>query len=86
MVDTLDMTGRKDPVEQAITGGRSLWDDAKRRLFNNKAAVVSMWVLGLIEPAAAKASAMRIGGVLGICLVAALAMVAVFSIGGRQSG
>jgi hypothetical protein len=45
-----------------------------------------MWVLGLIEPAAAKASAMRIGGVLGICLVAALAMVAVFSIGGRKSG
>lgn len=44
-----------------------------------------MWVLGLIEPAAAKASAMRIGGVLGICLVAALAMVAVFSIGGRKS-
>ena len=48
MVDTLDMTGRKDPVEQAIAGGRSLWDDAKRRLFNNKAAVVSMWVLGVM--------------------------------------
>lgn len=44
-----------------------------------------MWVLGLIEPAAAKASAMRIGGVLGICLVAALAMAVVFSIGGRKS-
>ena len=48
MVDTLDMTGRKDPVEQALAGGRSLWDDAKRRLFNNKAAVVSMWVLGIL--------------------------------------
>ncbi|WP_300379264.1 ABC transporter permease [Henriciella sp.] len=48
MVDTLDMTGRKDPVEQALAGGRSLWDDAKRRLFNNKAAVISMWVLGVL--------------------------------------
>lgn len=48
MVDTLDMTGRKDPVEQALAGGRSLWDDARRRLFNNKAAVVSMWVLGIL--------------------------------------
>ena len=48
MVDTLDMTGRKDPVEQALAGGRSLWDDAKRRLFNNKAAVVSMWVLAIL--------------------------------------
>lgn len=48
MVDTLDMTGRKDPVEQALAGGRSLWDDARRRLFNNKAAVVSMWVLGVM--------------------------------------
>ena len=43
-----------------------------------------MWVLGLIDPAAAKTSAMRIGGVLGICLVAALAMVAVFSIGASK--
>ena len=48
MVDTLDMTGRKDPVEQALMGGRSLWDDAKRRLFNNKAAVISMWVLAVL--------------------------------------
>jgi len=43
-----------------------------------------MWGLGLIDPAAAKTSAMRIGGVLGICLVAALAMVAVFSIGASK--
>jgi len=48
MVDTLDMTGRKDPVETALAGGRSLWDDAKRRLMNNKAAVISMWVLGVL--------------------------------------
>lgn len=49
------------------------------------AAIGSMWVLGLIDPAAAKTSALRIGGVLGICLVTALAMAAVFSIGGRRS-
>ncbi len=48
MVDTLDMTGRKEPVEQALACGRSLWDDARRRLFNNKAAVFSMWVLGIL--------------------------------------
>ena len=34
MVDTLDMTGRKDPVEKALAGGRSLWDDARRRLLS----------------------------------------------------
>ena len=28
--------------------GRSLWVDARRRLFRNKAAVVSMIVLGII--------------------------------------
>lgn len=49
------------------------------------ATIGTMWVLGLIDPAAAKTSAYRIGGVLGICLVAALAMVAVFSIGGNKS-
>ncbi len=43
-----------------------------------------LWVLGLIEPAAAGTSALRIGGVLGICLIAALAMAAVFRIGGRK--
>lgn len=46
MADAMDMTGRKEAVEQAITGGRSLWDDARARLFRNKAAVVSMWILG----------------------------------------
>lgn len=48
MTDPMELTGRKEPVEQAIAGGRSLWDDARRRLFNNKAAVVSMWVLGVL--------------------------------------
>jgi len=48
MTDTLDLTGRKEAVETAIQGGRSLWDDAKARLFRNKAAVVSMWILGFI--------------------------------------
>ena len=43
-----DPTGRVEPVSQAIIGGRSLWDDAKARLFRNKAAVISMWVLGFL--------------------------------------
>jgi hypothetical protein len=49
------------------------------------ATIGIMWVLGLIDPAAAQTSAYRIGGVLGICLVAALAMVAVFAIGGNKT-
>ncbi len=44
----LDPTGRVPAVQAAITGGRSLWDDARARLFRNKAAVVSMWVLGVL--------------------------------------
>lgn len=48
MTDALDITGRKEPLEQAVQGGRSLWDDAKARLFRNKAAVVSMWVLAIL--------------------------------------
>ncbi|HPF24417.1 MAG: ABC transporter permease subunit [Hyphomonas sp.] len=44
----LDPTGRVEAVNQAITGGRSLWDDARARLFRNKAAVFSMWVLGVL--------------------------------------
>ncbi|MFH1516357.1 MAG: ABC transporter permease subunit [Pseudomonadota bacterium] len=43
-----DPTGRVTPMKQAIVGGRSLWDDARARLFRNKAAVVSMWILGVI--------------------------------------
>ncbi|MFM9865050.1 MAG: ABC transporter permease subunit [Micropepsaceae bacterium] len=35
------------PVQQEIQG-RSLWEDARRRLFANKAAVASMFILALI--------------------------------------
>jgi len=48
MADALDLTGRKEPIEQAIAGGRSLWDDARTRLFRNKAAVVSMVILTIL--------------------------------------
>lgn len=48
------------------------------------ASIGILWVLGLIDPAAAATSVVRIGAVLGICLVAALALVAVFSIGRDQ--
>ena len=44
----LDPNGRTAAVTQAIAGGRSLWDDARTRLFRNTAAVASMWVLGFI--------------------------------------
>jgi len=43
----------QEPVEQAILAGRSLWDDARARLFRNKAAVASMVVLGLLVLVAA---------------------------------
>lgn len=36
------------PVNEAILAGRSLWDDARARLLHNRAAVVSMWVLGIL--------------------------------------
>ncbi|MEH6742541.1 ABC transporter permease subunit [Hyphomonas sp.] len=44
----LDPTGRIEPVQKAIVGGRSLWDDARTRLFRNRAAVISMWILGFL--------------------------------------
>ncbi|WP_370170155.1 MULTISPECIES: ABC transporter permease subunit [Hyphomonas] len=44
----LDPTGRVEPVQKAIVGGRSLWDDARARLFRNRAAVISMWILGAL--------------------------------------
>ena len=44
----LDPTGRVEAVRTAITGGRSLWDDARARLLRNRAAVVSMWILGFL--------------------------------------
>ena len=39
-------------MEQAAAKGRSLWDDARRRLFRNRAAVASMILLGLFLLAA----------------------------------
>jgi oligopeptide transport system permease protein len=44
----LDPTGRVEAVQTAIAGGRSLWDDARARLLRNRAAVVSMWILGFL--------------------------------------
>jgi oligopeptide transport system permease protein len=44
----LDPTGRAEAVAQAVQGGRSLWDDARGRLFRNKAAVVSMILFAMI--------------------------------------
>jgi oligopeptide transport system permease protein len=38
---------RAELLQNAVKG-RSLWDDARRRLFRNKAAVASMIVLGLL--------------------------------------
>ena len=49
------------------------------------AIIGSLWVLGVIDPTEAKTSMAQIGGVLGICLVAALVMMAVFSIGTRNN-
>ena len=45
-------SGKGAPALQAAVKGRSLWDDARRRLFRNKAAVASMIVLGLLVVAA----------------------------------
>ena len=44
----LDPTGRVEAVRTAITGGRSLWDDARARLMRNRAAVVSMWIISFL--------------------------------------
>ncbi len=48
MADAMDLTGRTEPIEQALAGGRSLWDDARTRLFRNKAAVISMIILSIL--------------------------------------
>ena len=40
-------------MQSASLKGRSLWDDARRRLFRNKAAVTSLIVLGVLVLAAA---------------------------------
>jgi len=49
MVNVKDIANVQEPVEQAIVGGRSLWDDARARFFRNKAAVVALCVLGLLS-------------------------------------
>lgn len=41
-----------DAMERAAIRGRSLWDDARRRLFRNRAAVAGMIVLALLIAAA----------------------------------
>ena len=41
-----------EAMEQAAVRGRSLWDDARRRLLRNRAAVAGMIVLGLLVVAA----------------------------------
>ncbi len=41
------MTGAADGAANAVRG-RSLWSDARRRLFANRAAVASLWLLGAI--------------------------------------
>jgi oligopeptide transport system permease protein len=46
------MTLAAEPVAVATVKGRSLWDDARRRLLRNRAAVASMVVLGLLVVAA----------------------------------
>ena len=45
-------SGKGAPTMQAAVKGRSLWDDARRRLFRNKAAVAGMIVLALLVLAA----------------------------------
>lgn len=53
MTDPMDLGRVKEPVEQVIAGGRSLWEDARARLFRNRAAVISMWILGALALIAA---------------------------------
>ncbi|HEY9217141.1 MAG TPA: ABC transporter permease subunit [Phenylobacterium sp.] len=50
MSSTVFTPGSRDGAElmQRAVKGRSLWDDARRRLFRNKAAVAGMIVLGLL--------------------------------------
>ena len=45
---TPDSLENADLLQRSAVRGRSLWDDARRRLFRNKAAVASMIVLGLL--------------------------------------
>ena len=45
-------SARAETLTRAAVQGRSLWDDARRRLFRTKAAVTGMVVLGLLVVAA----------------------------------
>jgi oligopeptide transport system permease protein len=47
---------RAEVAFKAAAKGRSLWDDARRRLFNNRAAVTSMIILGALLAVALIAS------------------------------
>jgi len=52
----MSVAARQDLLSAAAeVKGRSLWQDARRRLFRNKAAVVSMFLLALIAAMAAAA-------------------------------
>ncbi|MGR8949824.1 MAG: hypothetical protein ACU84Q_17410 [Gammaproteobacteria bacterium] len=46
------------------------------------AIIGCLWVLGIIDPTEAKTNMLRIGGVIAICLVATVAMIGIFSLGG----
>lgn len=47
-VAPLSDDARQAVALKAAAKGRSLWDDARRRLFNNRAAVISMIILGVL--------------------------------------
>ncbi len=49
------------------------------------AIIGSLWVLGILDPVEAKTSFTQIGGVLGVCLIAALLMLGIFSIGASKN-
>ena len=49
------------------------------------AIIGSLWVLGVIDPTEAKTSMTQIGGVIGICLIVAIAMIGIFSLGGNHA-
>ena len=50
----MSIAARQDVLAAAAAvQGRSLWQDARRRLFRNKAAVVSMVLLAIIAGMAA---------------------------------
>lgn len=39
---------KQELLEKSVIAGRSLWQDARKRLFKNKAAVASMYILGFL--------------------------------------